>query len=105
MLCTTRAATPRIGSRVDAAGVARVGIGFTTGSAGIAVVVAGGAWTTGADFGRTEGAIDGITICTAVGTIGGVVAEEDFGIGGVPALGVVASGAVGVVVLVEIAGE
>jgi len=87
MLCTTRAATPRIGSSVEAAGVARVGIGFRTGSAGIADAVVGGACTTGASFGRSEGAIAGVTICIAVGTTGGVVAEEDFGIGGVPVFG------------------
>ena len=40
ILCTTRALTPRIGSRVEALGVAKVGIGFATGCAGIAGVVA-----------------------------------------------------------------
>ena len=34
MLCTTRAETPRITSRVDALGVLKTGAGFTTGSAG-----------------------------------------------------------------------
>ena len=43
MLCTTRAATPRIGSKVDAPGVTKVGIGLTIGSAGVAPVLACGA--------------------------------------------------------------
>ena len=43
ILCTTRAATPRIGSRVEAPGVMRVGIGLIIGSAGIGVVVDCGA--------------------------------------------------------------
>ena len=37
MLCTTRAATPRIGSTVAAPGETKVGIGLTIGSAGFAV--------------------------------------------------------------------
>jgi len=37
MLCTTRALTPRIGSRAAAPGVTSVGIGLTTGSAGVGV--------------------------------------------------------------------
>ena len=37
MLCTTRAPTPRMVSKVDAPGVTNVGIGFTTGSAGVGV--------------------------------------------------------------------
>ena len=37
MLCTTRAATPRIGVKDAALGVIKVGIGFATGSAGIAI--------------------------------------------------------------------
>lgn len=37
MLCTTRAATPRIGTKEAALGVIKVGIGFATGSAGIAI--------------------------------------------------------------------
>jgi len=100
MLCTTRAATPRIGSNVEAPGVTRVGIGFTMGSAGVADVDACGACTTevgfgatgasagatGADTGAATGA-DGATTWVAVGTTGGVVSVEDFGIGGVPAPG------------------
>ena len=35
MLWTTLAATPLIGSALDAPGVTRVGIGLTTGSAGV----------------------------------------------------------------------
>ena len=38
--CTTLAATPRKGSTVEAPGVINVGIGLTTGSAGLNVVVA-----------------------------------------------------------------
>ena len=38
MLCTTRAPTPRMVSSVEAPGVTKVGIGLTTGSAGV------GAW-------------------------------------------------------------
>ena len=43
---------------------------------------AGAAGATGA-----EGAAGGTTICVAVGTTGGVVDVEDFGIGGTPAFG------------------
>ena len=59
MLCTTRAATPRIGSSVDALGVTRVGIGFTIGSAGVADVDACGACTTevGLGAGGAAGAV------------------------------------------------
>ena len=47
MLCTTRALTPRIGSRVDAPGLTKVGIGLAIGSAGVATLV-GVACATGA---------------------------------------------------------
>ena len=46
ILATTRAPTPRIGSREDALGVTKVGIGLTTGSAGICAD-----FVTGADCG------------------------------------------------------
>ena len=59
MLCTTRAATPRIGSTDAAPGVTSVGIGFTTGSAGV---------ETGAFAGSS--AADGVA--TGVGFTGGL---------------------------------
>ena len=37
--CTTLAATPRNGSTDEASGVIKVGIGFTTGSAGLSGVL------------------------------------------------------------------
>ena len=37
MLCTTRALTPRMTSSEEAPGVTKVGIGLTTGSAGVGV--------------------------------------------------------------------
>jgi hypothetical protein len=99
MLWTTRAATPRIGSSDDAPGDARVGIGFTTGSAGVAGVVERGGVTTlwagaGAEVAGATGAVGAVGValtCVAVGTTGGVVAVEDFGIGGVPAAGFAAA--------------
>ena len=56
MLATTRAPTPRIGSREEALGVTKVGIGFTTGSAGICADVVAGAdcGGTGAATGATD---------------------------------------------------
>ena len=74
MLCTTRAATPRIGVKDAALGVIKVGIGFATGSAGIAIVD---------ETSRT--------ICCA-------------GASGVDAAGVVASGATAAGVGVDAAG-
>ena len=77
--CTTLAATPRNGSTDEAPGVIKVGIGFTTGSAGLSVVLVtliGSILSTG----------DGATICGAVtvGMAGAVFANCDLGIGGVP---------------------
>ena len=40
ILCTTRAETPRITSRVEALGVAKTGAGLTTGSAGLGCTAA-----------------------------------------------------------------
>lgn len=77
MLCTTRAATPRIGSRVEALGVTKVGIGFATGCAGVAGV-AGTLRTTGW-VGVAAGVADVVKEI-----FGGVTA---LGIGGVPPLG------------------
>ncbi|CAB4722999.1 unannotated protein [freshwater metagenome] len=93
MLCTTRAATPRIGSRVEALCVARVGIGFATGCAGVAGAaltlrttgcVCTGAATTGAAGVGAAGAVPGIEI------LGGVTV---FGVGGVPPFGAPETGA------------
>ena len=65
ILCTTRAATPRSGSIDEAEGVTKVGIGFTTGSAGVATGVA----TTGVATGATGAATTGVAAgaCAAVG--------------------------------------
>ena len=96
MLCTTRAGTPRIGSSVDALCVARVGIGFAIGCAGVAGAVltlrttgcvCAGAATTGAAGVGATGVVPVIEI------FGGVTV---FGVGGVPPLGAPATGAVGV---------
>ena len=71
MLCTTRALTPRIGSRVAAPGVTRVGIGLTIGSAGVGVGLAicvlattGAAATGGAETGGATGATTGAGAAT-----------------------------------------
>ena len=77
--CTTLAATPRNGSTDEAPGVIKVGIGFTTGSAGLSgvlVTLIGSIFSTGA----------GVTICGAatVGMAGTVFANCALGIGGVP---------------------
>lgn len=106
MLCTTRAATPRIGSSVDALGVTNTGTGFTTGSAGVRVCCftsrttgcdtttgaagAGGAATTG---------VTGVGVTTDAGVATGITGATgavfctDFGIGGVPARGAFTFGA------------
>ena len=65
MLWTTRAATPLMGSALEAPGVTRVGIGFTTGSAG----VFGGVVTTGATVSCTL--ISVLIIGAAVGVATG----------------------------------
>ena len=103
MLCTTRAATPRIGVKDAALGVIKVGIGFATGSAGIAIVdetsrticcagagvdaagaVATGATAAGAGV-DTAGAAGTTGACTPLIEIfGGVTA---LGVGGVPPRG------------------
>ena len=78
--CTTLAATPRKGSTVAAPGVTNVGIGLTTGSAGLTVVVE---------------VVTGVSLISVIGfTISGEIisgfeagtgfANCDFGIGGVP---------------------
>ena len=104
ILCTTRAATPRMVSTVDALGVTNVGIGFTTGSAGVGVAAAltagvfGMCWFmagvtvsfTGAgdDTGGITGDDTGETFWAVTGTTG---TSPDFtaalGSGGVPPLG------------------
>ena len=65
MLCTTRALTPRIGSSVDAPGVARVGIGLTTGSAGVCGAVDLAGVTT---FWVCAGAAGGVLLTGGVAT-------------------------------------
>ena len=99
MLCTTRAATPRIGVKDAALGVIKVGIGFATGSAGIAIVDAtsrticcagargvDAAGATGPGVGVDAGGAAGTTgACTPLIEIfGGVTA---LGVGGVPPRG------------------
>ena len=86
--CTTRAPTPRIGSTVDAPGVMSVGIGFTTGSAGLKEVL-------DVFSGKSIFLISGWLALTGVSTIaaGAVIASVttcaccDLGIGGVPGFG------------------
>ena len=78
--CTTLAATPRKGSIVAAPGVANVGIGLTTGSAGLTVVVevvAGVSLISVIDFTISGEIISGFAACKGF-------ANCDFGIGGVP---------------------
>ena len=71
ILATTRAPTPRIGSRVEALGVTKVGIGLTTGSAGICTGLVTGAVVTTGDGGcGTTGCTGGVEIGT--GITGGV---------------------------------
>jgi len=99
MLCTTRAPTPRIVSSVDAPGVANVGIGLTTGSAGVGlieglcgklfcgVVLMGDVLVPGVDGAGLDGAgVDGAEVETgAEDGAGGVAAR--FGTGGIPPFG------------------
>ena len=92
--CTTRALTPRIGSRDEAPGVIKTGAGFTTGSAGVgcadvdsrtmgcetgatgaagaacATGAATGAGVTGAATGATGAGAGAAAFCCALG-IGG----------------------------------
>ena len=114
ILATTRAPTPRIGSSVAAPGVARVGIGFAAGCAGVAGAVAtvrttgcdtgaAGAATTGAA--TTGAATTGAACAGATGAAAGVAGVEGtppieifggvtgFGVGGVPPFGAPATGA------------
>ena len=58
ILCTTRAATPRIGSIVAAPGETKVGIGLTIGSAGFALdkaisLAVGANWDVGSGVATT----------------------------------------------------
>jgi hypothetical protein len=113
MLCTTRAATPRIVSTAAALGVTKVGIGFITGSAGvdtgafagsIAAVEGAGeaggitglftvvAFDTGAGlttWGTGAMLVDGVA---GVAGVAGVEGVEVFGSGGVPPNGAPGSG-------------
>ena len=103
MLCTTRAATPRIGSSVEALGVTNTGTGFTTGSAGVGVCcftsrTTGCDATTGAAGVTTgvTGATTGVAGAATMGVIGaatGTAFCTDFGTGGVPARGAFTFGA------------
>ncbi|CAB4746459.1 unannotated protein [freshwater metagenome] len=101
ILATTRAPTPRIGSSVAAPGVARVGIGFAAGCAGVAGAVAtvrttgcdtgaAGAATTGAACAGATGAAAGVAGVPPIEIFGGVTG---FGVGGVPPFGAPATGA------------
>ncbi|CAB4593529.1 unannotated protein [freshwater metagenome] len=81
--CTTLAATPRSGSTVEAPGVINVGIGFTTGSAGLTngvdIFVLGSTFfAIGSVTGRFG--INGFALCGSEI----VLANCDFGIGGTP---------------------
>ena len=71
MLCTTRAATPRIGSTAAALGVTSVGIGFTTGSAGVETGAFAGSVeacaVTGVAAGGFTGLFTGVTFFTGAG--------------------------------------
>ena len=102
MLCTTRAETPRIGSRVEALGVTNTGTGFTTGSAGVAGCCftsrttgcdgATGACVAGVATGVTGAGVAtgvGVTTGAATGAVGVTDAAfcTDLGTGGVPARG------------------
>ena len=106
ILVTTRAPTPRIGSSVAAPGVARVGIGFAAGCAGVAGAVAtvrttgcdtGAAGCAGAGVAGAEatgagatGAAAGVAGAPPIEIFGGVTG---FGVGGVPPFGAPATGA------------
>jgi hypothetical protein len=92
MLCTTRAATPRIGVKDAALGVIKVGIGFATGSAGIAnvdetsrTICCAGA--RGVDTAGATGAGAGVDTAGAAGTAGACTPLIEI-FGGVTALGV-----------------
>jgi len=97
MLCTTRDATPRIGVKDAALGVIKVGIGFATGSAGIAIVDetsrticcagASGVDTAGVDTAGATGAGAGVDTAGAAGTTGACTPLIEI-FGGVTALGV-----------------
>ena len=98
MLCTTRAETPRIGSRVDALGVTKTGTGFTTGSAGVAGCcftsrTTGCDGATAAGVGVTTGAgvATGVGVTTGAATgavdVTDAAFSTDLGTGGVPARG------------------
>jgi hypothetical protein len=93
MLCTTRAATPRMGVKDAALGVIKVGIGFATGSAGIAIVdetsrticCAGAGVDTAGAVAAGGVATGAIAACTPpIEIFGGVTA---LGVGGVPPRG------------------
>ena len=97
ILETTRAPTPRIGSSVAAPGVAKVGIGFAAGCAGVAgavVTVRTTGCATGAAGCATGAATTGAGAAAPVIEIFGGV--TGFGVGGVPprgaATGVAATG-------------
>ena len=94
MLWTTRALTPRMGSSAAAPGVTNVGIGLTTGSAGVGVA--------DAFTGGCEGVV------TVVGAIVDIVGAEEVGAGvagaeevGAEEVGAGVSGAAGVVGVAE----
>ena len=120
MLCTTRAATPRIVSTVAAPGVTSVGIGLTTGSAGVDTGAFAG--SSAADGGFAGAGFTGLFTVVAFVIVGagvagvagvagiteaaGALVEErgcaafvcaafvcaDFGSGGVPPRGAVLKG-------------
>ena len=93
MLCTTRALTPRITSRDEAPGVTNVGIGFTTGSAGVGTELFTG-WFIDA-LSRCVGA-GGAIGAGAAGCAGGVTGAETFGATGAVGVGLTcATGAAG----------
>ena len=84
MLCTTRALTPRIGSRAAAPGVTSVGIGLTTGSAGVGVAeeFTGGCEEVVTVLGAIvdvvgAGAVSGAA-CVEAGVAAEDVADEDW---------------------------
>jgi hypothetical protein len=119
MLVTTRALTPRIGSRRAASGVLKTGTGLTTGSAGVgdcsersrtsfcvADVVAAGAGVAGATgagvagvAGVATGAAGEGVVATGAGVAGVATGAEvtgavaAFGVGGTPPRGAPAIGA------------
>ena len=90
ILETTRAPTPRIGSSVAAPGVAKVGIGFAAGCAGVAgavVTVRTTGCATGAAGCATGAATTGAGatgVAPVIEIFGGVTG---FGVGGVPPRG------------------